>query len=454
MGENNKTRLNDKIKKYMVYFVIIMIALTVVSKVMYNMTITGVKVETIKSGSINKYISGSAVIESTLDIPVYVSEGLYVNQIFVTNGDKVEKGDELFQVDVTKIEQMIAAKNNELTSLKLQIQDAESQEAFSDKSSDLALKQAEDNLSQAEEEYEKSIAIASKAYEDAKKAYEDAKEACLNGGQVATGTDASMLDVLEADMNAKKQAYDQLIDARDKELFLLQQAVQSASLGTADSTMTEQLSLSYTLLEDELNELIKLKAADGKIKAEMAGQIKDIMLNIGEATYSSAVMIISKTDNTLLVKSEFPAKYKDDIKAGSQVAIKSDNIDTTLTADKVFVDEANNVVVVYSNIQDENIVIGERLDANLVTKAVSYENVVPLSALSINGYGKYCIHTYDISKTIIGTEAKAREIEVEVLDKDNYNAAISGSGISMGVEVIVESQRVITNESKVKVIER
>lgn len=450
MGENNKTRLNDKIKKYIVYFVIIMIALTVVSKVMYNMTITGVKVEMIKSGSINKYISGSAVIESTLDIPVYVSDGLYVNQIFVTNGDKVEKGDELFQVDVTKIDQMIAAKNNELTSLKLQIQDAESQEAFSDKSSDLALKQAKDNLSQAKEEYKKSIAIALKAYEDAKKAY----EACLNGGQVATGTDASMLDVLEADMNAKKQAYDQLIDARDKELFLLQQAVQSASLGTADSTMPEQLSLSYTLLEDELNELIKLKAADGKIKAEMAGQIKDIMLNIGEATYSSAVMIISKTDNTLLVKSEFPAKYKDDIKAGSQVAIKSDNIETTLTADKVFVDEANNVVVVYSNIQDENIVIGERLDANLVTKAVSYENVVPLSALSINGYGKYCIHTYDISKTIIGTEAKAREIQVEVLDKDNYNAAISGSGISMGVEVIVESQRVITNESKVKVIER
>lgn len=450
MGENNKKRLNDKIKKYIVYFVIIMIALTVVSKVMYNMTITGVKVEMIKSGSINKYISGSAVIESTLDIPVYVSDGLYVNQIFVTNGDKVEKGDELFQVDVTKIDQMIAAKNNELTSLKLQIQDAESQEAFSDKSSDLALKQAKDNLSQAKEEYKKSIAIALKAYEDAKKAY----EACLNGGQVATGTDASMLDVLEADMNAKKQAYDQLIDARDKELFLLQQAVQSASLGTADSTMTEQLSLSYTLLEDELNELIKLKAADGKIKAEMAGQIKDIMLNIGEATYSSAVMIISKTDNTLLVKSEFPAKYKDDIKAGSQVAIKSDNIETTLTADKVFVDEANNVVVVYSNIQDENIVIGERLDVNLVTKAVSYENVVPLSALSINGYGKYCIHTYDISKTIIGTEAKAREIQVEVLDKDNYNAAISGSGISMGVEVIVESQRVITNESKVKVIER
>lgn len=450
MGENNKTRLNDKIKKYIVYFVIIMIALTVVSKVMYNMTITGVKVEMIESGSINKYISGSAVIESTLDIPVYVSDGLYVNQIFVTNGDKVEKGDELFQVDVTKIDQMIAAKNNELTSLKLQIQDAESQEAFSDKSSDLALKQAKDNLSQAKEEYKKSIAIALKAYEDAKKAY----EACLNGGQVATGTDASMLDVLEADMNAKKQAYDQLIDARDKELFLLQQAVQSASLGTADSTMPEQLSLSYTLLEDELNELIKLKAADGKIKAEMAGQIKDIMLNIGEATYSSAVMIISKTDNTLLVKSEFPAKYKDDIKAGSQVAIKSDNIETTLTADKVFVDEANNVVVVYSNIQDENIVIGERLDANLVTKAVSYENVVPLSALSINGYGKYCIHTYDISKTIIGTEAKAREIQVEVLDKDNYNAAISGSGISMGVEVIVESQRVITNESKVKVIER
>lgn len=450
MGENNKKRLNDKIKKYIVYFVIIMIALTVVSKVMYNMTITGVKVEMIESGSINKYISGSAVIESTLDIPVYVSDGLYVNQIFVTNGDKVEKGDELFQVDVTKIDQMIAAKNNELTSLKLQIQDAESQEAFSDKSSDLALKQAKDNLSQAKEEYKKSIAIALKAYEDAKKAY----EACLNGGQVATGTDASMLDVLEADMNAKKQAYDQLIDARDKELFLLQQAVQSASLGTADSTMTEQLSLSYTLLEDELNELIKLKAADGKIKAEMAGQIKDIMLNIGEATYSSAVMIISKTDNTLLVKSEFPAKYKDDIKAGSQVAIKSDNIETTLTADKVFVDEANNVVVVYSNIQDENIVIGERLDVNLVTKAVSYENVVPLSALSINGYGKYCVHTYDISKTIIGTEAKAREIQVEVLDKDNYNAAISGSGISMGVEVIVESQRVITNESKVKVIER
>ena len=43
---------------------------------------------------------------------------------------------------------------------------------------------------------------------------------------------------------------------------------------------------------------------------------------------------------------------------------------------------------------------------------------------------------------------------MEVLDKDNYNAAISGSGISMGVEVIVGSQRVTTNESKVKVIER
>ena len=41
-----------------------------------------------------------------------------------------------------------------------------------------------------------------------------------------------------------------------------------------------------------------------------------------------------------------------------------------------------------------------------------------------------------------------------MLDKDSEKVAISGNGLTMGTRVIVESSRIITAESKVKIVEK
>lgn len=450
MDKKNKKIFDSKLKKIIVYFVIFMIAFTSISKAMYNLTITNVTVQMVQPGSINKKIIGSGVVESTLDIPIYVKEGMYVNQIYVSKGDKVSKGDELFQVDTTKIDKLIAQKNDELTKLNLEIQDANSMKDYENRSKGLQVSQANENYSRANEKYEKDIAEALDNYEVAKKAYDE----YMAKGRLATSSDASSATLLSDNMNKAKDEYDKLVEARDRELFSLGQAVDSASLASAGNTSVERMQLQGKVIQEEINELNKLKASGGKIKADIDGQIKDIKLIVGEATTFSAAMTISKTDNTLLVKSEFPMKYKKDIKEGNSISIKSDNLDTRLTADRVIQDTEKNVIVVYSELDDEQVVIGETCEVQLVTESKSYDAVVPLEALGKNANGQYCVYIYDVHNTIIGSENRAKEIAVEVLDRDNSNAAISGAGIDGYIEVIVSSSRAIENESKVKIVER
>lgn len=450
MDKKNKIFFNSKLKKVIVYFVIFMIAFTGVSKAMYNMTITNVTVKTIAPGSINKKITGTGVVESTLDIPIYVKEGLYVNQIYVSKGDKVKKGDDLFQVDVTKVDKLISTKNDELTKINLDIQDESSAQEYDNRSKNLQISQANEKYSRTSEKYDEDIADALAEYEAAKKAYDEYVER----SQVATSTDAESVKVIIDNLNKAKEKYDQLIEAKDNELFTIGQEVDSANLGSAKKSTAEALQLQYKVVKEELDELNKLKASGGKIKAEMDGQIKDIKLMVGEATNSNAAIMISKTDNTLLVRSEFPIKYKNDIKEGNSINIKSDNINTTLTADRVHQEADKGVIVVYSELSGEQVVIGESCDVQLVTKSVSYDMVVPLEALNKNANNQYCVYIYEVYNTITGSETRAKEVVVEVLDRDNSNVAIAGDGLSMGVEIIVNSSRVIGNESKVKIVEK
>lgn len=450
MDKKNKIFFNSKLKKVIVYFVIFMIAFTGVSKAMYNMTITNVTVKTIAPGSINKKITGTGVVESTLDIPIYVKEGLYVNQIYVSKGDKVKKGDDLFQVDVTKVDKLISTKNDELTKINLDIQDESSAQEYDNRSKNLQISQANEKYSRTSEKYDEDIADALAEYEAAKKAYDEYVER----SQVATSTDAESVKVIIDNLNKAKEKYDQLVEAKDNELFTIGQEVDSANLGSAKKSTAEALQLQYKVVKEELDELNKLKASGGKIKAEMDGQIKDIKLMVGEATNSNAAIMISKTDNTLLVRSEFPIKYKNDIKEGNSINIKSDNINTTLTADRVHQEADKGVIVVYSELSGEQVVIGESCDVQLVTKSVSYDMVVPLEALNKNANNQYCVYIYEVYNTITGSETRAKEVVVEVLDRDNSNVAIAGDGLSMGVEIIVNSSRVIGNESKVKIVEK
>lgn len=450
MDKKNKIFFNSKLKKVIVYFVIFMIAFTGVSKAMYNMTITNVTVKTIAPGSINKKITGTGVVESTLDVPIYVKEGLYVNQIYVSKGDKVKKGDDLFQVDVTKVDKLISTKNDELTKINLDIQDESSAQEYDNRSKNLQISQANEKYSRTSEKYDEDIADALAEYEAAKKAYDEYVER----SQVATSTDAESVKVIIDNLNKAKEKYDQLVEAKDNELFTIGQEVDSANLGSAKKSTAEALQLQYKVVKEELDELNKLKASGGKIKAEMDGQIKDIKLMVGEATNSNAAIMISKTDNTLLVRSEFPIKYKNDIKEGNSINIKSDNINTTLTADRVHQEADKGVIVVYSELSGEQVVIGESCDVQLVTKSVSYDMVVPLEALNKNANNQYCVYIYEVYNTITGSETRAKEVVVEVLDRDNSNVAIAGDGLSMGVEIIVNSSRVIGNESKVKIVEK
>jgi len=446
-----KTQSSKRINKIIVYFFIAVITITYLSRIMHNLTITNVKVESISGGTINKNINGTSTIESTMDIPIYVKDGLYVNQIYVNEGDKVAKGDNLLQVDIAKVNEMLTDKKNELTGLELQMQDILNEKAHANENQQLQISQAQANYNAASEKYDSSIEMAFQEYEAAKKAYNEYVQGIAN----ATETDASKKESLLNEMNSKKEYYDQLLEARDKELLSLSQAIDMANLGTAERSTYEQLQLQCDTINETIKELTRVKTNDGIIKADISGQVKSIKVSIGEATAPSAALILSKTDDSLLVKSEFSMQYKDDINVGDEIQIKSDNIDTTVSADKVYKDNENDVVVVYSNIEpSEEIVIGETCQAKLVTYSQSYEHVVPLSALFVNAEGKYCIYICEEKNTIMGFDTVAKEIIVDVLDKDSEKVAISGNGLTMGTRVIVESSRIITAESKVKIVEK
>ena len=263
------------------------------------------------------------------------------------------------------------------------------------------------------------------------------------------------LKTLYNDYKAKEEAYNEAVKQR-------QSTIQSANRTLEDAKAPENVDTATALtanddLEEKqlaVDELQKVMDVNGKITAPSDGLITKVNVTTGETT----------TEDTAIRISDQSAGYKFTAtldKASAKYLSKDDKVTLDLgngtTVEGLMVQsidvsaEDKNSYELTVSIPAKVKKLGSIATLKVEKARKKYDTCVPLGALHSDG-DKYYVYVINEKDTILGTETAVDKVQVDILDKNNEQAAIEGS-FSWGQKFVLTSSKTLRNGDRVRLVE-
>ena len=263
------------------------------------------------------------------------------------------------------------------------------------------------------------------------------------------------LKTLYDDYKAKEEAYNEAVKQR-------QSTIQSANRTLEDAKAPENVDTATALTETDdleekqlaVDELQKVMDVNGKITAPSDGLITKVNVTTGETT----------TEDTAIRISDQSAGYKFTAtldKASAKYLSKDDKV--TLDLGNGTTVEGLTVQSIDVSAEDKNSYeltvsipakvkkLGSIATLKVEKASKKYDTCVPLGALHSDG-DKYYVYVINEKDTILGTETAVDKVQVDILDKNNEQAAIEGS-FSWGQQFVLTSSKTLRNGDRVRLVE-
>ena len=263
------------------------------------------------------------------------------------------------------------------------------------------------------------------------------------------------LKTLYDDYKSKEEAYNEAVKQR-------QSTIQSADRTLEDAKAPENVDTATALTENDdleekqlaVDELQKVMDVNGKITAPSDGLLTKVNVTTGETT----------TEDTAIRISDQSAGYKFTAtldKASAKYLSKDDKV--TLDLGNGTTVEGLTVQSIDVSAEDKNSYeltvsipakvkkLGSIATLKVEKASKKYDTCVPLGALHSDG-DKYYVYVINEKDTILGTETAVDKVQVDILDKNNEQAAIEGS-FSWGQQFVLTSSKTLRNGDRVRLVE-
>lgn len=281
----------DKVKQIAIKalggFLIIMVALTGLSRSADAITTPQVVAERPKGGRIDQKVEVSGTLKARDEESMEVGEGLLVKNVFVEEGERVQKGDVLLELDAKEIKEKLETAEDDLKKLQLRLEQLGLNKDFTANHS--PMETAKKTLTELEKDkielVKKEDIQVERAKEKVREAEEDLKEAEAN---FATFQEESLEEQLTKAKEAQKYLNDQKYE-KDKALKRAQQTVDEAKenlwlLGGGEATAAlqalERAEMEYEITKSDWERTLKaaeesLQKAKEKMQKLENGEIDD-----------------------------------------------------------------------------------------------------------------------------------------------------------------------------------
>lgn len=285
----------DKVKQIAIKalggFLIIMVVLTGLSRSADAITTPQVVAERPKGGRIDQKVEASGTLKARDEESMEVGEGLLVKNVFVEEGEHVQKGDVLLELDAKEIKGKLETAEGDLKKLQLRLEQLGLNKDFTANHS--PMETAKKTLTELEKDkielVKKEDIQVERAKEKVREAEEDLKEAEAN---FATFQEESLEEQLTEAKEAEKEAQKYLNDQKyekDKALKRAQQTVDEAKenlwlLGGGEATAAlqalERAEMEYEITKSDWERTLKaaeesLQKAKERIQKLENGEIDD-----------------------------------------------------------------------------------------------------------------------------------------------------------------------------------
>lgn len=297
-----------KLMKATAVFFVFMLCFTILSRAADQMGIAVVKVERPQNMVIGHSVRATGRIVQNQELAVTTEPDQRVTAIHVSEGQRVSKGDLLFELDTTLLDEKILYQKQELEKQELNVADAKSQK-------DISKRQKENEQAQAAEQYSLSTQSAGVQLSRAEKQLSDAqkelKEFRKKSGNLQTddSVEAALEQALVEKSNAYIAAQQELTSLEWKIENAVNAALQAAQNGaTLSKTQIPrtQASEEFFVLEETEEDLCAEEkekpenasfgsGSDADTSGDMSGEIvmgiKNVLFdkngNVGKVTFGS-----------------------------------------------------------------------------------------------------------------------------------------------------------------------
>lgn len=183
-------------------FFVLMFCFTILSRAAYQEGTAVVKMSRPENRMIAHQITATGKVVQNQELAVVTEPDQRVTAIYVQEGQRVSKGDLLFEVDEKLLEEKILNQQQELEKQMLQVQDARSQKDVSEQQKANEQAQAAENYSLSTESAGVRLSRARRDLKEAKKALSDFRKS----SGIIVG-DSSVEEALGQQYEEKQEAY-------------------------------------------------------------------------------------------------------------------------------------------------------------------------------------------------------------------------------------------------------
>ncbi len=429
-----------------VTLIFVFILCTLLSRGLYTSTIANVTLTNVQKYTMDHSIQMVARLRAVKEKPILVKEGMIVTELYVTEGEQVEKGDALLRFDVEKVKEQVEEYKDEIAVIDLQIKEAKGTEAAQQKSKQIEQTYAKKNKAQIEEKYEKNLSKVKEEYENAKAEYESYKK---DGA-----AEQEELKRRKEEVDAKQKEYEELKTMKKTELTEAEKEMKLSEIQDTVSTNAEQLMVQKNSLVKKKGKLEKIVNQKGKVTAETSGTITEINIGVGEMTTEAAVMLISDEKKGYTTSIPINKSMEEYIDIGSKISVTGTKNGENIQSDHAKIstiksneDELEAVLL----IKDKEFEIGMNVAIEIESDCFTYDTCIPIQAVHQEGTDTYFIYTCERKEGILGEEVTVNKIPIEVIDKDSTYVAVEDGSLSTDLEIILTSDQTIDKGSTVRI---
>jgi multidrug resistance efflux pump len=393
--------MKNRYVKVLAVCVLILIALTIISRAADSITVAKVNAETAGRGTLTQRTNVNGEIDASKKYYVRSSMAFRVQEIHVGQGSAVEAGDILFSLDYQHLLDEAQKVSIELSNMRLEIQ-----KMRLDGGSSAAVNSAKAELGRA---------IA-----------DDAFTRSINDG---------------VQMLADKRKIE---DAENK----LEEARKNSARNDIDVQIRAN---NMSLKQKEYDEIQKLIQSGGNVIADIRGTVGEIFVAPGETVKGENYCTIIPDDAHFIFIGELSADDARYMRTGDQINIalsgRSKQL-TNLTIKSISREEGTARVIVDLP-HGTDAYLAQKATLSHEKKSEEYSNIVPLSAIR-GTEGDYYIYVVREVSGVLGAQKTAYRVGVSMIEKDNRNAAIAGGFLSDDL-IISISNKTISEGDRVRV---
>lgn len=439
--------------KGLAILIIIMLVFTIISRITASFTVAKVSVEGISARKIQHTFSAEGQIQQNGEFPIVTESDILIKSLAVQEGESVEEGDLLLQLDPDHLSDTIDSVKNELSSLKLQTQALQ-------QNKEKAASQRKTDISRAKQDYTDTIEKNEAAVSQAQQELKDARERLANAKQELTGASQDTREEKQAayddckqEVSDKEAALEAAGATQQSEIKEAQRNIEDAQSSPETDNSIEINQLSMAQLEEKLTKLQELQKQEGKIYAPKSGMITRIDTAVGQKTSDTALLTMSDSSEGLKFTAQIEKESADYVSVGDTVTIQGSGKGTEdCQITSVTEDEAEDTLTVTANLKSGDFSMGESAQMTVKQESEEYPYTIPVTAL-VQENNKMYVLLLDTEDTVLGEQYVARKAEVDVLDKNTSYAALDSTSLDSDSQIIIDSDRYVEAGDRVRLMD-